>query len=82
MSETSNYGFGDDWKLSEEKPGHVVKTFVTKNEDGSVKSITTVFRPILTEEERARRMKLIHDAAADLIIATHKARARRERTHA
>lgn len=30
----------------------------------------TVYRPILTEEERARRMKIIHDAAADLIRDT------------
>ena len=28
-----------------------------------------VFRPILTPEERARRMKLIHDTAADLLKA-------------
>lgn len=28
-----------------------------------------VFVPILSEEERARRMKLIHDAAADLLRA-------------
>ena len=26
-----------------------------------------VFRPILTDEERKRRMKRIHDAAAELI---------------
>ena len=26
-----------------------------------------VFRPVLSEEERARRMKIIHDAAADLL---------------
>lgn len=26
-----------------------------------------VFRPVLTEDERARRMKKIHDAAADLL---------------
>ena len=34
-----------------------------------------VFRPILTEEERAKRMKRIHDAAADLL----KDQMRRER---
>jgi hypothetical protein len=28
-----------------------------------------VFRPVLSEEERKRRMKIIHDAAADLIKA-------------
>ena len=26
-----------------------------------------VFRPVLSEEERKRRMKIIHDAAADLL---------------
>ena len=26
-----------------------------------------VFRPVLSEEERKRRMKKIHDAAADLL---------------
>ena len=30
-------------------------------------AIVKVFRPILTEEERARRMKILHDAAADLL---------------
>ncbi len=33
-------------------------------------STTTVYRPILSPEERERRMKLIHDAAADLIKST------------
>ena len=26
-----------------------------------------VFRPVLSDEERARRMKIIHDAAADVL---------------
>lgn len=26
-----------------------------------------VFRPVLSDEERERRMKIIHDAAADLL---------------
>ena len=26
-----------------------------------------IYRPVLTDEERARRMKEIHDAAADLL---------------
>ena len=30
-------------------------------------AIVTVRRPILTEEERAKRIKAIHDAAANLI---------------
>ena len=28
-----------------------------------------VFRPVLSEEERKRRMKIIHDTAADLLKA-------------
>lgn len=31
-----------------------------------------VHRPILTEEERARRMKRLHDAAADLLKSCKK----------
>jgi len=33
-----------------------------------------VFRPILTEEERARRMKAIHKAAADLLLSVEAVR--------
>ena len=29
--------------------------------------VERVYRPILTEEERARRMKIIHDQAANLL---------------
>lgn len=32
-------------------------------------AVVRVFRPILTQEERERRMKIIHDAAADLLKA-------------
>lgn len=32
-------------------------------------AIVRVFRPVLSEEERKRRMKRIHDAAAELIKA-------------
>ena len=31
-----------------------------------------VYRPILTEEERARRMKRLHDAAAELLKSCKK----------
>ena len=31
--------------------------------------IAKVFSPILTEEERTRRMKRIHDAAAQLLLS-------------
>lgn len=36
------------------------------------KVIITESRPVLTEEERARRMKLIEDAARELLIAAEK----------
>lgn len=32
----------------------------------------TVYRPILTEEERNRRMKIIHDAAARLLMCAER----------
>ena len=38
-----------------------------------------VYRPILTDEERARRMKEIEKAAAALIIAKYEAEARRRK---
>jgi hypothetical protein len=34
--------------------------------------VARVFSPILTEEERTRRMKKIHDAAARLIMSAEK----------
>ena len=36
--------------------------------------IVRVYRPILTEEERARRMEAIKKAAVDLVIATERAK--------
>lgn len=35
-------------------------------------AIVRVRRPILTEEERARRMKIIEKAAADLLMAAYR----------
>ena len=35
-----------------------------------------VYRPILTEEERARRMEAIKKATIDLVIATEKIKAK------
>lgn len=49
---------------------YVETKLVTKN------AIITMYRPILTEEERAKRMKKIHDAACDLWIAEEKRKAR------
>lgn len=37
----------------------------------------TVRRPNLTDEERAKRMKAIKEAAIQLILATEKAKARK-----
>ena len=39
-----------------------------------------VFRPILTEEERARRMEAIKKAAVDLVIATERAKQKKSRS--
>lgn len=39
--------------------------------------IVTVRRPILTEEERARRMEEIKKAACDLVLATERAKAKK-----
>ena len=38
-------------------------------EHGNV--IATVYSPILTDEERARRMTKIKNAAADIVLASH-----------
>lgn len=40
--------------------------------------IAKVYRPILTEEERTRRMKKIHDAAARLLVHADEVKKRRE----
>lgn len=41
-------------------------------------NIIIVHRPVLTDEERARRMEEIKKAAVKLFIATEKAKARKE----
>ena len=41
--------------------------------------IVRVYRPILTEEERARRMEAIKKAAVDLVIAAEKAKKNKNR---
>lgn len=40
----------------------------------SPNAIVRVYRPILTDEERKRRMKIIHDAAADLLLSVEAVR--------
>ena len=42
--------------------------------------IVRVYRPILTEEERERRMEAIKKAAVDLVIATEKAKQNKNRS--
>lgn len=52
------------------KGADCMKTQDTYQEPIVIKSetaIVRVYRPILTEEERARRMKQVHDAAAALL---------------
>ena len=58
MSETENYGFSDQWKVSEEDPGYMVKTIVVGN------VTCDILRPILEPEERARREKQIMSSIA------------------
>ena len=57
MSE-NNYGFSDEWKVSEEDPGYMTQTIM-------VGRITVeVLRPILSPEERAKREKQIMQSIA------------------
>lgn len=58
MTEENNYGFGPEWKVSEEDPGYMVKTIVVGN------VTCDILRPILTPEERARREAQIMDSVA------------------
>ncbi len=40
--------------------------------------ITRIYRPILTEEERTRRMKIIEKAAAELLISVEKSKKQKD----
>lgn len=42
-------------------------------------NVVIVHRPVLTEEERAKRMEQIKRAAVALVIETEKAKARKQR---
>jgi len=44
---------------------------------GNIMAIVTVTRPVLTDEERAKRMEQIKQAAARLVIETEKAKLRK-----
>lgn len=44
-------------------------------------AIVRVHRPELTDEERARRMKLIKEAAERLLVATYRQRKEKQNGH-
>lgn len=46
----------------------VKQEYILKKEIKSPQAVIRVFSPIITAEERARRMKAIHKAAARLLI--------------
>lgn len=46
-----------------------MEPIIIKHQNGG---ISRVYRPILTEEERAARMKELHDAAAELLKSCKK----------
>ena len=75
MQEVDIYDGG--WEVAEDRPSYLVKKTVNKRKDGSVRSYVTSYRPILTEEERERRMKLIAEAAANLLLNLYEAKARK-----
>ena len=54
----NNYGFSENWKVSKEDPGYMVKTIVVGN------VTCDILRPILTPEERAKREKQIMNSIA------------------
>lgn len=55
MGEENNYGFSDEWVPSIKRPGYMVKTIQSGN------ATIRIHRPILTEEEAAKRDKEILD---------------------
>lgn len=44
-------------------------------------AVSTIHRPVLTPEERAKRMEEIKQAAARLVIATEKAKMRKHKNN-
>ena len=63
-------------RIAEDRPGYLVTRYVNRRPNGSISSYITSYRPILTEEERERRMKLIAEAAANLLINLYETQAR------
>ena len=64
MSGAENYGFGPEWKVSEEDPGYMVKTIVVGN------VTCDILRPILDPKERAKREEQLMDDIAK-VLAPH-----------
>lgn len=58
---------------SETTETHTIVKYISDNNN-----IITVVRPILTEEERAKRMEAIKQAAINLVIATERAKAKKQ----
>ena len=52
-------------------------TYTTSTYTSPRGNIITVSRPVLTEEERAKRMEAIKKATIQLVIATEKAKAQK-----
>lgn len=48
--------------------------FWSKNGKAHIK----IYQPILTEEERAKRMKAIHDAAVNVVLANRRYEAQKQ----
>lgn len=51
----------EDWKPSQTRPGYLERTRITET------CIVTTYRPILTEEERAKILKQVKIAAEKLL---------------
>ena len=54
----NNYGFSENWKVSKEHPGYMVKTIVVGNVTANI------LRPSLTPAERVRREKEVMQSIA------------------
>ena len=61
MDWENNYGFGPEWKVSEEDPGYMTRTYVIGN------ATCEVLRPILAPEERAKREKQVMRTVASVV---------------
>ena len=60
----NNYGFSENWKVSKEDPGYMVKTIVVGN------VTCDILRPILMPAERAQREKEVMQSIARTLAAS------------